>query len=169
MTDATKASTTVTFPLAVPLPTVLDRLRAATVPPHWTDQLVSTYLVSEIGHQELSVRRSHTYRSLGMIEFRAPLDNQARQLTGTFHLTLAAKVFWALWSLFWLTGTVLTIVKDYRSPATPGAFSPGAAVVICCLCLGLAAFLARVPTSDRHPQRGRIVTLLKRVTGATAS
>jgi hypothetical protein len=101
-----------------------------------------------------------------MIEFRAPLDYQARQLTGTFRLSLAAKVFWAFWSLLWLSVMVLTIAGHYRSPEAPEAVSPGAAIAFCLLCLGLTAFLARVPTSDRHPQRSRIVNLLKQATAA---
>ena len=169
MTRSFSQSAIVSLPLTAPLPTVLERLRAATVPPHWTDRLVRPYVVCEIGPHELSLRRRHTYRSLGMIEFRAPLDLHARELTGRFQLTVAAKAFWALWSLLWLTVLVLTLIKHTQSPTTPEGPSFGTTIAFCLGCLGLVPLLARVPKSDRHPQRRRLMDVLQSATETTAA
>ena len=169
MSDTTVSSTTVNIPLAAPLPIFLERLRAATVPPNWLEGLVTPYMHCEIGHQELYLRRSHTFRSLGTVGFRAPLDLQARQLTGVFERTIAGTVFLALWAIFWLTLMVLTILKHAQSPDAPQNPPLGMVIVVCLACVGLVPFLARAPRSDRHPQRRWIMDVLRRAAGAPAA
>jgi hypothetical protein len=167
MTTVPATPNTVVIPLAIPLPTLLERLRAATAPPHWTDRLVRPYLVCTIDPHHLSLRRSHTYRSLGLIEFRAPLDTHTRELAGTFHLTRAAKAFWTLWSLLWLTVLVLTLLDFPQAPANPEAPSPGTAIGFCLLCLGLVPLLCRVPKSNHHPERRWLMEVLQRSAGTS--
>ena len=165
MSDAPVPSTTVNIPLAASLPIFLERLRAATVPPNWPERLVTPYIHCEIGHQELYLRRSHTFRSLGTVGFRAPLDLQARQLTGVFERTIAGTVFLALWAVFWLTLMVLTILKHAQSPDAPQNPPLGMVIVVCLACVGLVPFLARAPRSDRHPQRRWVMDVLRGAAG----
>lgn len=162
---ATGPSTTVCIPLAAPLPIVLERLRKITTPPHWPERLVTPHIVCEIGPQELYLRRSHTLKSLGTVGFRATLDLQARQLTGTFQRTTAATLFLASWSILWSTVLVLTIARHARPTAAPPNVSFGTAVVFCLACLAVVPLLGRVPRSDRHPQRRWLMAVLQSAAG----
>lgn len=169
MSDMPVPSITVSIPLAAPLPIFLERLRAATAPPNWLERLIAPYIVCEIGPQELYLRRSHTFRSLGTVGFRAGLDLQARQLTGVFERTIAGTVFLALWALFWLTLMVLTILKHVQSPDAPQSPPLGGVIAVCLACVGLVPLLARAPRNERHPQRRWITDVLRRAAGAPAA
>ena len=166
MSNPRVSSVSVSIPLAAPLPIFLERLRATTVPPNWLEGLVTPHIVCEIGHQELYLRRSHTFRSLGTVGFRAALDLQARQLTGVFERSMAGTVLLTLWAIFWLTMMVLTIVKHTHFPDAPQNPPLWTVVVVCLACVGLVPFLARVPRSDRHPQRRWLMDVLRRAAGA---
>jgi hypothetical protein len=90
MAHAPSPPATLILPLAVPQPTVLERLQAITAPPPWPDRWLRPCIVCEVDQRALRSRCSHTYRSLGVKGFRVPLDHQARELTGAFAITPAA-------------------------------------------------------------------------------
>ena len=159
----------VSIPLHVPLPLVLERLQAASSPPKWYERWLKPHLVCHIGPQDLYVRRSHTYRSLGTVAFRASIDSTPNTLTGAFERTAAGTAFLAVWTLIWLVG----LVAVWRSQplSTPTGQDPPrwTTILVCLACLAVVPLLARVPRSDRHPQRGWLMCVLRAAASASAA